>query len=206
MVFYHGRQLWASNPDGLADFKEHGGNKRNDKVITAFARFVRQTGFKSPVLVMFEYGPDVEASKALIEKEGITDKVIWRPLSTRKEILRELRQADMATEYFRANGCGIGGTGLEAMACGIPLLTHTNGAIADPAHHLFEVPIVDVLESHEIYAVFVDYEKNPDKYKQLGAAARRWYDARHGKGCIPRYLDLFDAVIADRKQHGPRES
>jgi glycosyltransferase involved in cell wall biosynthesis len=206
IVFYHGRQLWASNPDNLSDFAVHGGNKRNDKVIRAFARFVRKTSFKSPVLIMFEYGPDVDASKELIEEEGIANNVLWRPISTRKEIMRELSQADIATEYFRPNGCGLGGTGLEAMACGVPLLTHTNGASIDPGHHLYNIPIVDVLEAEEIYSTFVDYEKNPGKYRELGDAAREWYDRKHGKGSISRYMNLFNKIIADRDNTLSKES
>lgn len=201
ILFYHGRQLWASNPDNLADFDLHGGNKRNDRVIKAFAQFTRQTNYKKPVLVMFEYGPDIEASKKLIKEQGITDKVIWRPLSQRKKIVRELSQADLATEYFRANGCGIGGTGLEAMAHSVPLLTHTNGAIKDITHHLHKIPIIDVLTTKEILSTLCDYEKHPNKYKKIGESGRQWYDQKHGKGSISLYLDLFDAVLEKKRSY-----
>lgn len=202
VVFYHGRQLWASNPDNLPKFEEYGGNKRNDKVIQAFAEFTRRTKFHSPLLVMFEYGPDVQASKELVQREGIAHRVNWRPAAPRKVIMQGLKLANLATEHFRPEGCGLGGTGLEAMACGVPLLTHTNGAINTPGHFLEGIPLLDVLTVEEILAVFTDYENNPEHYRKLGLAARQWFDENLGAGVIPRYVEMFEEVLAEKQKRG----
>jgi glycosyltransferase involved in cell wall biosynthesis len=198
VVFYHGRQMWATNPDNLPNFKEYGGNKRNDVVIRAFARFLARTAFRAPLLVMFEYGPDVDASKALIAELGIADRVCWRPLCPRKVIMQGLRLASLATEHFRPKGCGMGGTGLEAMGLGIPLLTHTNGAISTPGHFLHNAPLIDALTVDEVLGVFVDYERRPGHYKDIGARARQWFDQTVGTGNIARYVAMLEQIVAEK--------
>jgi glycosyltransferase involved in cell wall biosynthesis len=199
VVFNHSRHIWRSNPDGMSDFAAHGGNKRNDKGIRAFAKFVRTTSFRSPVFVTFEYGPDVAHSKDLVAALGIEKHVIWKPLSERRQIMHGLRHASLALDQFRHGLSGIGGVGYEVMASGVPLLTHTNGAAADATHPFYGAPIVDVLEEDEIFDVFVDCERNPHRYRALGLAGKKWFDNNIGVGLVQRYHELFHLLCGGKE-------
>ena len=91
-VVNHARQYWCSNPDDLPDFSLYKGAKRNDRLIRAFGQFVDKcaVNFK-PLLVLFEYGPDIDSSKALVSELGIESFVLWLPLMERKYILQILK-------------------------------------------------------------------------------------------------------------------
>ncbi len=199
VVFNHSRHIWRSNPDGMSDFAAHGGNKRNDKGIRAFARFLRTTSFRSPVFVTFEYGLDVAHSKDLVAALGIEKHVIWKPLSERRHIMHGLRYASLALDQFRDGLSGIGGVGYEVMASGVPLLTYTNGAAADAAHPFYRAPIVDVLEEDEIFDVFVDYERSPERYRALGIAGKHWFEDHLGVGLVRRYHELFQQLCRGKQ-------
>lgn len=201
VLFSQARQYWYSNLDQLPDFEEHGGLKRNDKLIRAFGRFAAHCTFKSPLLVLFEFGPDVEQSKRLVRDCGIADKVVWVPLMERKRIMNGLQFASLGADQFRYGWSGTsGGTGSEIMAAGVPLMTNTNGAAKDPADPFFEAPIIDVLEEDQIYGVLVDYQNNPLKYAELGVEAARWFEANLGRGLARTYLRVFEYLAADRSE------
>lgn len=200
VVFNHSRHIWSSNPDKLLDFESHGGNKRNDKLIRAFARFVKITNFKYPRLVTFEYGPDVADSKKLIQELGIEDYVIWKQLSPRKEIMNGLRFADFGVDQLRHGISGIGGVGYEVIASGVPLITHTNGAISDPAHPFYNAPIIDILEEDQILNVFIEYEKNPEDLKQFKEKTKQWFERNLGGHLVSKYVNLIDMLNKNNKK------
>lgn len=198
VVFNHSRHIWKSNPDNLHDHAQHGGTKRNDKVIRAFARFVHSRKARSPLLVTFEYGPDVSASKQLTHELGIEGHVRWMPQSSRISIMAGLSRATLACDQFRVGMCGPGGTGFETMGMGIPLLTHTEGAIRDPEHPFYNAPIIDLLEEEDIFKTFTDCAESPLKYKMIGKQSRQWFDEHLGDGLAKRYIELFESLLKDK--------
>lgn len=192
IVFNHSRQLWKSNQDlPEEDFLRYGGNKRNDKVIRAFARFVQITNFKKPVLILFSYGVDVEESKALISELGIESYIHWMNKMPRKEILAGLKLANFAVDQLRNNIVGIGGTSLESMSVGIPTITHTNYSTSNPNDYYYEAPFIDILEEDEVLDVFKEYERSPEKYLEIGKLSKKWFDTKLGKGLIKEYIRLI---------------
>jgi glycosyltransferase involved in cell wall biosynthesis len=192
IVFNHSRQIWKTNCGlPIDDFKNFGGNKRNDKIITAFASFINFSSFKNPILVLFEYGVDVSFSKKLIKDLKIDNYVKWMPKLSRKNILAGLKLADFAVDQMRNNIVGIGGTSLESMAMGIPTITYTNGVVIDPHSYYYQAPFLDILESHEIESLFKDFEINKEKYKRIGIQSKKWYNDKVGKGIIYKYIELL---------------
>lgn len=201
VLFSQTRQYWATDHDQLHDFAEHGGLKRNDKLIRAFARFVRTSSYRRPLLVLFDFGWDVAASKRLIAECGIEANVAWMPLMDRKMIMTGLRFATLGADQFRHGWSGTsGGTGSEIMAAGVPLITYTNGATSDPKDPFFQAPICDVLEEDQILAVLLDYEKDPHKYAQLRRRTAEWFEEHLGSGLAARYLRVFEHLV--RHRHG----
>jgi glycosyltransferase involved in cell wall biosynthesis len=198
IVFNHSRQLWCSNPDNLEDFYYFKGNKRNDRIIKAFAKFLKITKFKNPVLVLFEYGPDIECSKKLIEELNIKKFVKWIPKSYRKEILFGLSKASLGINQVRENFNGLGGVSFEVLASGVPLLTHTNGLFDNKNSIFYNAPIIDVLSEEDLLEVFVDYEKHPKKYKEIGKKSKEWFDKNLGEGLAKKYVKLIDLLVSDK--------
>jgi hypothetical protein len=194
VVFNHSRHVWKTNIDNLSDFDIHGGIKRNDKVINAFSRFVRQTSFKKPVLVLFEYGVDVLASKKLIETLGIGECVRWMPKMSRKFIAQGLRQASLVCDQFRFGFVGAGGASIEALSQGVPLVRNMGRALQDKESKYYQAPIVNALEEDDIVGVFVDYEKDPAYYIQMGKDGLAWFNAELGEGLVDRYIQLINDI------------
>jgi glycosyltransferase involved in cell wall biosynthesis len=198
VIFNHSRQIWKSNPDRLADFDENLGNKRNDKTIRAFARFIRKTEFKNPILVLFEYGPDVDAAKSLIGELGIDKYVYWKGLSPRKDIMDGLKRANLAVDKVRKGLSGLGGTGFEAMASGVPLMTFSDGATSNPTHPFFKAPIIEVCNEEEILSKFIEYEDNRSRIQEIGKLAEDWFDRKLGIGLAKEYCSLLKILYEDR--------
>ncbi|RMG32325.1 MAG: hypothetical protein D6732_13530 [Methanobacteriota archaeon] len=199
VLFNHSQQLWRTNLFNVENFKEYGANKRNDRLIKGYARFLKTTSFKSPVLVMFEYGPDVRYSKDLVAALGITRYVRWMPQMWRRDIMIGLRYANLGFDMAREGLCGIGGVTNELLAAGVPAMTYTNGAITDPSNFYFKAPFVEVLTEEDIFKVLVDYESNPEKYARIGKASQVWFDENLGEGLAKKYYDLI-CDLADKKR------
>lgn len=198
IVFNHSRQLWCTNPDNFSDFDKYKGNKRNDKTIMAFSKFLKTTKYKNPILVLFEYGEDIQCSKKLIKEIGIEENVKWISKSLRKEIMYGLSKASLAVDQVRENICGIGGTSYEILASGTPLLTYTNGALQKKDNLFFNSPIIEVLSENDIYNVLTDYEHNSIKYKEIGKKSKLWFDEYLGEGLAKKYVKLIK-LLADNK-------
>lgn len=151
-------------------------SKGNNQLIIGFYDFLQSKPLKIDAkLILFEYGKDVQHSKNLINELGIPENVIWHPKCSRKEILSLLYFADFACGEF-SPGCIGGNTTWEALVSKKCLLHYLNteetkfyGFIDTP------YPFVNVKESDQIAQIFLDYLKNPEKYKTIGKKGFDWY-------------------------------
>jgi len=200
IVFNHSRQYWRSNikEDNISEFDKYGGLKRNDKLIKAFARFIKVTRLKSPILVLFEYGIDVESSKQLITELGINKYVKWMPTLPRKYILYGLSKATFSANAFRENIVDIGGVCYESMAVGTTLINNCIEVIKDKKYKFYNAPIVHALSEDDILNIFIDYEKNPKKYKEIGKKSKEWFDKHLGIGLAKKYVKLIELLTKDK--------
>ena len=196
VVFNHSRQYWATNEDNLEDFDKFLGLKRNDRVIRAFAKFLERTKLKSPKLVLFEYGQDVKYSKELVSELNIEDSVIWMPKSPRKVIRILLqRYCNLGTDQFREGiSMGLTSVAYEVLSSGVPLLAHT----AKMDNFYSTSPIIEALKMQDILDKFIDYEKNPSKYKEIGEESKKWFDDNLGVGLAKEYIKMFEFFIEDK--------
>lgn len=200
IVFNHSRQAWATNTNNLPDFNQYLGIKRNDRVIKAFAKFLKVTQFQNPLLVLFEYGPDVNASKQLIKELGIEANVLWFPTLSRKIIMLLLKTyASIGTDQYRENiSDGLSGTAYEVLSSGVPLLGHHAHKDLPENKWYLESPIIEVLTEDDICNVFCDYEANPEKYKQIGKDSKEWFEAHLGQGLADKYIKLIHMLSKNR--------
>ena len=115
----------------------------------------------------------------------------------RRELMLGLTRATVATDQFRTSLSGVGGAMQEAMACGTPVMTHTNGASRDPDSWFYECPVLDVLEEEEIFGVLCDIDAHPARYRELGSRCREWFDVHLGRGLAARYVQLLILLAED---------
>lgn len=187
VVFSHVSHIWKQLP--VPHFMG-GVGKRNQWLIQGFASHVRRTGNRDALLCLFEYGTDVDASKALIGELGVGHQVVWFPVMSRREITGLLRHADVGGSEFA--GMYWGGCGWEFLAAGVPMLHQLDeperyGSDEEPLAPFFNVrspeDIASVLDRHPREAL-----------KREGERARRWFDAHHGVALARRYVALLQGA------------
>ncbi len=197
VVFNHARHYWTSNEDKLEDFDKYLGLKRNDRVIRAFARFLKVTKYKNPILVLFEYGLDVNDSKNLIKSLGIENNILWMPKSPRK-VIRLLIQkyCNIGTDQFRERiSAGLSSVSYEVLSSAKPFVTY----IANMSSFFEKSPIIRALNSDDILNIFIDYEKNPSKYEEIGKKSKEWFDSKLGIGLAKRYAKMINLFVENKK-------
>ncbi len=113
VLISHTRHEWKTFGKG---FK----GKKNDVLIEGFSKYVIKSNDKGALLVLCEYGPDVNASKALIKKLGIENQIVWIPLMPRKNIMALISNADIGADQFGEKFWG--GVGWEILSEGLPLI------------------------------------------------------------------------------------
>ncbi len=164
--------------------------KRNDILIKGFADFAKETD-TNPLLVLFSYGEAVEASKQLIEELGITDKVLWLPVMSRKKIMRLLEHVHFGGGEF--GGAVWGGTGWEFMAKGVPFFQYV-----DMPDSVFEAntgmkmpPFFNTNNSAEISRLLQTYTSDKAKLTANGQALKAWFDKEAGQELANSYINIL---------------
>lgn len=164
--------------------------KRNDILIKGFADFAKQTD-TNPLLVLFNYGEAVEASKALTAEFGITDKVLWLPIMSRKKIMRLLEHVHFGGGEF--GGAVWGGTGWEFMAKGVPFFQ-----FVDMPDSVFEAntgmkmpPFFNTNNSAEISRLLETYTSDKAKLTANGQALKAWFDKEAGQELANSYINIL---------------
>lgn len=181
IIFNHARQMWSDNSFNIS--------KGNDVLIRAFARIVNEEIFNNPLLILFEYGIDVEKSKNLINELNIEKYVKWMPTMHRKNIMYGLKKADLVTNSFVEGIVDIGGCVYEGLASGSLVL---NNMEALPSEHKFyNSPIIDARTEKDIFNILCDYKVNKHKYSGIKKYSSKWFDENLGEGLVDNYIGLL---------------
>lgn len=185
--------------------------KGNDKFIRAFAAFVRERPGKFR-LVCIEKGPDVGASKSLIEQLGISKYVEWVP-EMNKDGVRSyysLPNAVVVDQFWHDQWylrypadvgyprIGFGSGSIEALCARRPLITvffdreFYDGA-EPPILSAFKIPQIRA-RLHEV--VDMGEEGRRTLGDQGYAFVRRYHD---WSGVTDRYISLLEATVRRRR-------
>lgn len=113
VIFQHCRQLWTEKNKYC---------KGNDKLIRGFADYI-QSGQKA-ILVLLEYGEDVDASRALINELNIVERVVWLPVMPRKDLMCWLNLSDVVVGELEYTVTPTYGVIQEALALSKNLIMH----------------------------------------------------------------------------------
>lgn len=166
VVFHQARHVWGKRRETMF-------GKGNHKLIAGFAHFVKHCRSENPCLVMFEYGKEVERSKALVRELGIEHQVYWFPKATRKEIMVGLSVADVGTGEFNVSWLS-GGAIYETLALAKPLIHYREDSLYQETYPSL-YPMIHARTSEQIGTALCDYAACPSYYRSLGEQGREWF-------------------------------
>lgn len=190
----HARHRWVNTGDFDAETWELKYSKHNNWIISAYADFVRMFPETKSALVLSEYGTDVEASKKLCRDHGLINNVLWIPAMPRMCLLEIISKCDIGLgEFYSVPKMIYGGTALEIMACGKPLI---QGFIFEQGEYekIYanpEPPICAVRSQDDVKRWLLELGRNTLLRNRLGAEGLEWFDRYNGRGLAKRWLELI---------------
>jgi len=192
VILSHSRQHWIRG-QGYSDEEWRLATKHNDYLLRGFADYVRRRPAATSLLLLFEYGKDVAASRALVAELGIASRVRWVPRCSRREIMELLRQVDVCATEFMEEGIW-GGTAWEGLACGRPVIQSVNftpaSYRAQAGHDL--PPLLPAQSAAEIEQHLHRLHDTPGACARIGAAGGEWFQVNHGRRLAAKYLEIFN--------------
>ncbi len=96
LLFHHIRHEWGVNTDEVH-------KKGNDKLINALADIKQRLKGKKVGLITFEYGNSRLDSKKYVEECGLTENVVWFPVSNRKDYMYGISVSDICVGQLHHN-------------------------------------------------------------------------------------------------------
>jgi glycosyltransferase involved in cell wall biosynthesis len=177
--------------------------KGNDRVILAFARYLKRT--PKALLLLVDWGDsanDLQNAKQLVTELAIRDNVRWLPVMNK---LRLVEMFNLSTAVFDQFELGaFGTTAPEAMACSKPVVGYADAACWKRLHHSVP-PVLNCQTVDEIYGRMVELEDS-SFCEKVGRAGRTWVE----NTCSLRKVAIsqiasYKEILADRSSPGTRD-
>lgn len=163
VLLQHARQCWST--PGLEN--DH---KGNDILLRGLAEYARESGPDFGAILV-EYGPDVDASKALIADLGIDDAVYWLPRMERRELMPVLAGVDVVAAEFAYSWIASGAL-YEAMAMDKPILARRDDEFYG------DMPLFPMMRAafvHEVKDRLTEFHRDPAAHAAVGAGGGAWF-------------------------------
>ena len=150
--------------------------KGNDLLIRAFARLRKEVGRRA-ILILSDWGQEVDRSRALIGALELEPVVIWTPPLNKTKLIDYYNAADVVLDQFTL---GVFGTVTpEAMACGKPVVLNFNRQVHEWCFPEMP-PVLGARTEHEIFERLMELSEDPGYCAAIGLAAREWVVKHHG--------------------------
>ena len=191
-VFHYTRLLWK-NP-GLSDHNWSTENKNNDWAIRAVAALRVARPKSNPLCLITEYGPSIEATRALISELRLEQNVRWLPKMSRREIMWLLPQVSACFgEFYELPRALWGGTGWEAMSSGVPIIQgfHFNAGEYSALYGTPPPPLVPTRSAKDVSNALQELYDGPEAAKALGEKAANWFQVYNGRNMAKRWLSYL---------------
>lgn len=186
------RQEWESSGGSffvLSSSRLDERNKGSSIGIEGFALFARN--HPGARLVLIGWGTGSKETKALIEKLGIAGKVVYLPVSAKGRIRDYLRSADVFLDQFVLGY--FGSAGLEAMACGLPVIGRIEADQYEAICETGAPPILNSMAPDEVAMNLRSLAEDPQQHRHVRQASRQWFLANHS---AQRWLKEYMGVLA----------
>ncbi|VVB66513.1 D-inositol-3-phosphate glycosyltransferase [Candidatus Gugararchaeum adminiculabundum] len=160
--------------------RQHWRMKGNDVFLRAFARASKK---KKMLLLMHEWGDDLQNSRQLVKQLGIGASVRFLPLTTLHSFYSRMAGVDLVADQFVLGSMGL--VTLGAMAAGKPVIV----SIDEKTHRSCypdKVPVLNASTEEEIYQLLISLNKS--KCSELGKAAQAWILKNHSYSAVSSQL------------------
>jgi glycosyltransferase involved in cell wall biosynthesis len=173
-------------------------SKRSDRVIKAYAAYCKANSGNNPraALVLARWGRDVRATEALIEQEGLADRVVWRHPMHKLKMLEHYRAADVVLDQFHEAVGAFGTVTAEALSCAVPVIMYFNPAVHEWC--LPEMPPIESALTEQQILVRLERLATDATYRHtVGQASRDWIVKWHGwETCANGHLEMYREVMS----------
>jgi len=161
--------------------------------LRGFMEFARQ--HPGARLVVLGWGVDKDKHLAELKKMGIGDRLLLLPLAGKRRLIRYLQAADCLIDQFILGYYGA--TGLEAMACGLPVIMRLEHEQYDAMCETGAPPVLNAATSDAVTRHLLDLSAHPEHRQVLANAHRAWFEANHGdERWATEYKNLLTATAA----------
>jgi len=191
VIISHTRHEWKNPQSGFR-------GKGNDILIRGFAKYINKSQNREALLVLFEYGPDINESRILINKLNIGPNVLWSPLLPRKEIQILIAASQFGADQFIEKFWG--GVGWEILSKGVPLFNNyiDNDYFNKKLYNDDFPPIIKVDSYNDISEHLLDYDLNPEKYIALGKKSVNWFNKNAGENLAITFKKLIYNIFCTK--------
>ena len=165
--------------------------KGTERMLQAFALFVAER--PNALLLLSDWGLEVDRSRALISRLGIDRNVRWVDPLPKLQLIEAYRAADVVLDQFLIGT--FGAVAPEAMSCGTPVVM-----AFDAEHHRWCFPalppVVDARTPEEIRSALQRLAEDPAERARLARAGRAWVEEHHSsRMVVERQLALYGKVL-----------
>ncbi|MSQ42772.1 MAG: hypothetical protein EXR45_00980 [Chloroflexi bacterium] len=171
-------------------------SKRSDRVLRAFAAYIRNPDHPRAALILCRWGRDVRASDALIDELGITSQVVWKAPMHKIRLRDHYQACDVVLDQFHEAVGTFGTVTAEGLSCALPVIMYFNPAVHEWC--LPEMPpIQSALTEDEIAARLSELAMDAPRRHAIGRASRDWMIRWHGwERCARDHQRLHADVLS----------
>jgi glycosyltransferase involved in cell wall biosynthesis len=171
--------------------------KNTPLLLRAYARVLAGAG--APPLVLAG-DPPCAADLALAERLGIRDHLRVLGRVSDLQLARLYRNAALFVLASDEEGLGI--PVLEAMACGLPVISTDCGGPATAVRHGETGMLTPTGDAEALAAAIAETLASPDRARAFADAGRRRAEAEFSIPAVGRiFLDCYDAVLQQKANH-----
>jgi len=157
--------------------------------IQGFAKFAASDS--GARLVVTSWGKNIPEATAYFRDIGIAERVLFLPASGKRRLIAYLRSADCMIEQFRLGYYG--GSALEALACGLPVIMRLERAQYDALNHTGAPPVLEAATADEVASQLAALRRDTSRQAEIRARSRLWFLENHSAA---RWADPFIKMVA----------
>lgn len=166
--------------------------KRIADTIRIFEKVLKEIPAK---LILVGDGPDRSESERLCRELKICDHVKF--LGKQEGLVEILNASDLFLIPSQSESFGL--AALEAMACGLPVISSSVGGLPELVVHNETGFIAEIGDVERMAKYAVDLFKNSKKYKSFSEASRKRAVEKFDKSVIvPMYEDFYEKVMTGK--------
>lgn len=166
-------------------------DKGSEIAAAGFAKFARE--HSDARLVLTAWGNDKDSDLGLLRELGVADQCLILPICGKKRLIRYLRSADCLLDQFRLGYYG--GTALEALACGLPVVMRIEQEQYDAFCETGAPPVCNADSPDSIARQLTTLYRQNALRRKTASEGRAWFLANHGsERWAPEYANMLNAL------------